>query len=127
MISDLFDDDWLKSRLTNGDWSPAVNVIDNEDSYEVELAVPGLKKDDFSASIENGVLTITAKSEKESEEKKKNYTRKEFSSRSFTRSFTLPDNVKEEDVEAKYTDGVLKVKLAKTEKVAPSKKQVAIQ
>ena len=125
-LSDFFDDDWMKIRSNNGDRSPAVNVVDNKDNYEIEVAAPGLKKDDFSVVIENGVLTIKGKTEKEEEEKKKNYTRREFSSMSFTRSFTLPENVEHEGIEAKCQEGVLKLTLKKTEKALPTKKEVAI-
>lgn len=125
-LSDFFDDDWMKTRFTNGDRLPAVNVVDNKDNYEIEVAAPGLKKEDFTVSIENGVLTISGKTEKEEEEKKKNYTRKEFSSMSFTKSFTLPENVEQEGVEAKCKEGVLKLTLKKTEKALPAKKEVAI-
>ena len=125
-LSDFFDDDWMKIRSNNGDRSPAVNVVDNKDNYEIEVAAPGLKKDDFFVVIENGVLTITGKTEKEEEEKKKNYTRREFSSMSFTRSFTLPENVEHEGIEAKCQEGVLKLTLKKTEKALPTKKEVAI-
>ena len=126
-LSDFFDDDWLKTRLGANEWSPAVNVVDNEDNYEVEVAAPGLKKEDFSITMENGVLTITGKTEKEMEEKEKNYTRKEFSFRSFAKSFTLPENVKEDGVAASYEDGVLKLTLTKSEKELPPRRQVVIQ
>ena len=125
-LTDFFDDDWLKSRFTNGDWIPAVNVIDNESNYEVEMAAPGFKKEDFNVTVENGVLSVSAKTEKEEEEKNKNYTRKEFSSKSFMKSFTLPENT-EDDVTAKYEDGVLRLVLAKSEVTKPPKKEVVIE
>lgn len=126
-LSDFFDDDWLKARMTKNDWTPAVNVIDNEKNYEIEVAAPGLKKDDFNVVVENGVLTISGETKEEEEEKKKNYTRKEFSARSFSHSFTLPDNVMDEDVAAKYEDGILRLMLKKTDKKLPPKKRVMIE
>ena len=125
-LSDFFDNDWLKTKFANGDWSPAVNIADNEGNYEIEVAAPGIKKDDFKVTVEKGLLTISGQTENEKEEKKKNYTRKEFSSKSFTRSFTLPANVTEEDVNAKYDNGVLKLTLKKTLKEAPKKKEISI-
>lgn len=125
-LSDLFDDNWLKTKFANGDWSPAINVVDNEGNYEIEVAAPGIKKDDFKVSVEKGLLTISGKTESEQEEKKKNYTRKEFSSRSFSRSFTLPENVNDEDVNAKYDNGILKLTLTKKVKEAPKKKEISI-
>lgn len=124
-LSDFFDNDWFPSGMENG-WSPAINVVDNEKQYEIEIAAPGMKKNDFNVSVENGVLTVSGKTEKEEEEKKKNYTRKEFSSRSFMKSFTLPDNVDEEGLSAKYDDGILRVLLDKQEKELPPKKEVLI-
>ena len=114
VLSDFFDDDWMKTRFTNDAWMPAINVVDNDGNYEIEVAAPGFRKDDFTVSIENGVLTIMGNTEKEEEEMKKNYTRKEFSSRSFSKSFTLPKNVEPDTVSAKYEEGVLRLTLNKT-------------
>ena len=125
-LSDLFDDRWLKTRFANGDWSPAVNVIDNANNYEIEVAAPGIKKEDFKVHIEKGLLTISGQTDNEKEEKNKNYTRKEFSSKSFTRSFTLPENINEEAVNAKYDNGVLKLTLTKKIKVDPKKKEISV-
>lgn len=125
-LTDFFDDDWFKNHLVNGGWIPAVNVVDNDNNYEIEVAVPGFKKEDFNVSIENGVLNISGKTEKEEEEKKKNYTRKEFSSSSFSKHFTLPDNI-EEKVVAKYNDGVLKLTLNKLKGDASQKKAVVVE
>jgi HSP20 family protein len=126
-LSDFFDDDWVKFKFMNEYWMPAVNIVDNDDSYEIELAAPGMKKDDFNVVVNNGVLTIKGKTQKEEEEKDKNYTRREFSMRSFTKSFTLPENVETEEVAAKYDDGVLRLVLHKAEKALPPKKEVTIE
>ena len=124
-FTDFFDDDWLQARFAR-DWTPAINVVENEDNYEIEVAAPGMKKKDFNVSIENGVLTVHGMTEKEEEEKNRNFTRREFSTRSFTKSFTLPENVDEEAMKAKYDDGILHLTIAKTEKVLPPKKEVHI-
>ncbi|MCB0430934.1 MAG: Hsp20/alpha crystallin family protein [Flavobacteriales bacterium] len=126
-LTDFFDDEWIRNRFANTDLSPAVNVVDNEGNYEIEVAAPGFKKDDIQVTVENGVLTITGKVENESEEKKKNYTRKEFSSQSFTKRFTLPENVEQDKLSAKYEDGVLRLVVNKREKELPSKKNVEVQ
>lgn len=127
MFSDFFANDWMKSRLLNNDWWPAVNVADNEDEYIIELAAPGFKKKDFNVSIEQGVLTILAKTEKEEEEKKKNYTRKEFSSKSFSQSLNIPGNVKEDAISADYADGVLTLKMAKLKGDTSQKKSIEVR
>jgi HSP20 family protein len=124
-LSDFFGEDWF--NFQTNDLLPAINVSESDDNYEVELAVPGFKKEDFNAVVENGILTVTAKSEREEEEKNKNYTRKEFSSKSFSRSFTLPDNIDENNIEAHYNEGVLKLILNKSEQVLPSKRSLDIK
>ena len=126
-LTDFFEDDWMKPRLFKGDWLPAVNVLDNEKDYEIEVAAPGFKKEDFKVEIDNNVLYISAKMEKEEKEENKNYTRKEFSSKAFTKSFTLPENVMEGKIEAKYTDGVLKIMLKKMKLELPPKKAITIK
>ncbi len=125
-LTDFFDDGWYFKPISSHNWIPSVNVIDNEDNYEIELAAPGMKKGDFTVEEENGILTVKGKNEREDEQEEKNYTRKEFNSVSFSRSFTLPDNVSKDDIKAKYADGVLKLTLTKLEKEIPSKKNVAI-
>lgn len=125
-MSDFFGDDWFKSRFSQKHWTPAVNVVENEKDFEIEIAAPGLKKDDFTVSVAHGVLSISGKTEKEEEEKGKNYTRKEFSSRSFTKSFTLPEHIDAEGIAAKYDEGVLRLTLLKLKKELPAKKEVSI-
>ena len=125
-FNDFFDDAYLRSKFTNENWLPAVNVSDNEDGYEIEVAAPGMKKEDFKISVENGLLTISAESKTEEEEKGKNYTRKEFHSSSFLRSFTLPGNVSEDQIQATYEDGVLRLKLGKMEIESPRQKMIDI-
>lgn len=126
-ISDFFDGDWREFKLNGDKLFPAVNVIENDGDFEIEVAAPGFKKEDFKVEVENGVLTITGKTEKEEKEKKKNYTRKEFSSKSFQKSFTLPENVEKDEVAAKYKDGLLRLTLKKTEKSTAPKKEVVVE
>ena len=106
----FFGADWMRKDLV-----PAVNIKDNPDSYEIELAAPGLRKKDFNISISNGILRISSEKEDSKEEKGENYTRKEFSYSTFSRSFALPGSVDEDHVNASYKDGVLTIKLMKVE------------
>ena len=92
---------------------PAVNVHETEKSYEVELAAPGLSKKDFKITAEEGILTVSSEKKEEKEQKEKDYTRKEFEYSSFSRSFTLPQNINEEDIKATYEEGILKLTIAK--------------
>lgn len=100
---------------------PAVNVKENENNYELEVAAPGMKKGDFKLNYDNGRLTIS--SVKKDEKKEKNgskVTRQEFRYQSFQRSFSIPDNVVDADkISAKYHDGILHVTLPKREEVKP--------
>lgn len=106
---------------TNGDlWGnvlsvPAVNIVEAKDAFNISLAVPGMKKDDFNIDLEGNMLTISSETKEEKEEKDERYTRKEYNYSSFSRTFTLPEGVIKDKIDAKYEDGVLKLMLPKTE------------
>ena len=107
---------------------PPVNITENKDQYMVSLAVPGMKKDDFKIDVEGNMLTISSEKEESKEEKDKKFTRKEYSYSSFSRSFTLPEEVNKEKIEAKYEEGVLKLMLPRKEEAKkPSAKQIAVK
>ena len=106
------------NRLFNGDFDqdlfPALNVKEKENEFEIELAAPGLSKQDFKISIEDGILIISAEKENKVEEEKEGFVRKEFSYNSFSRQIALPEEVDmEKEVEAKYKEGILKMNLKK--------------
>ena len=134
----LMTDNWLtdffdNNRFFDADWMkrfqeiPAVNVREKNNEFLIELAAPGLKKKDFEITVENGILTIMAERKEEKEQKDENFTRKEFSYENFTRSFTLPENVNPEKVDAHYEDGILMLTVAKKEVVAEKKpKAIAV-
>ena len=98
---------------------PAVNVIESEDAFKIELAAPGLKKEDFKVNIHENTLTISTEKKEESTETVENYTRKEFNFSTFKRSFTLPKTVDSEKIVATYNDGVLALQLPKKEEAKP--------
>lgn len=112
-INEFFNDRVSLNGMFDGESYPAVNIVENEKNYEIELAAPGMKKDDFKIEIENGVLTISAERKEEKKDEQKNYTRQEYYYSSFSRSFTLPENTKEEGLAAKYEDGMLRLTVAK--------------
>ncbi|HNR19300.1 MAG TPA: Hsp20/alpha crystallin family protein [Bacteroidia bacterium] len=127
MMSDFFGaDDLTFDRLWNKDMVPAVNIAENEKQFEIEFASPGFKKDDFKISVDNGMITVSAERKEEKEEKKKTYTRQEYSYNSFSRTFTLPDNAKEDDIKASYENGVLKLDIAKKALTVSKAKEIAI-
>jgi HSP20 family protein len=129
LLSNFFDDDrFFQSPWLRGQAVPAVNIKETEKNYEVELAVPGYDKKDFNITLDNGILTISAEKKEETEKKEDNYTRREFGYTSFSRSFNLPENVSEEDVQARYENGVLKLVVAKKDQTsAKPKKAIAIR
>lgn len=94
---------------------PAVNISENKERFDVSLAAPGMKKGDFNIDVEGNTLTISAETKEEKEEKDERYTRKEYSYSSFSRSFTLPEGVNKDKIDASYDNGVLKLSLPKTE------------
>ncbi len=110
---DLFADS--RSNLT----VPAVNVKEDGESFNIELAAPGVKKEDFKINVDEKLLTISSEVKKEETEEKDNYTRKEFNYSSFTRSFTLPKTVDIEKIEASHENGVLHITLPKKEEAKP--------
>lgn len=126
-VNEFFDNDgFIFDKLWNGETIPSVNISENEKGYEIELAAPGMKKNDFKVKVENGILTISAESKEEKEEKKKNYTRQEYRYDAFSRSFTLPENAKEDDFQAKYEDGMLRLHVGKKEIVTSKAKEIPV-
>ena len=134
LIDDFFTRDWLDSSLADwrvtGTTLQAVNVMETNDEFRIEVAAPGMKRSDFKVELDNNVLTISSEREDHSEQKDEhgNYTRKEFSYQSFQRSFALPENkVLGEKITARYLDGILHVSVPKSEdaKVKPAK-QIAV-
>jgi HSP20 family protein len=113
--------DWNNWNYSSTDTTlPAVNVKEDNDSYMIEVAAPGMSKEDFKVDYENGRLTISSERKNESKEKDGNYTRREFSYQSFQRSFTVPENiVNGEKIAATYKEGILHISLPKREEVKP--------
>ena len=113
--------DWNNWNYSSTDTTlPAVNVKEDKDSYTIEVAAPGMAKEDFKVDYENGRLTISSERKNESKEKDGNYTRREFSYQSFQRSFTVPESiVNGEKIAASYKEGILHISLPKREEVKP--------
>lgn len=94
---------------------PAVNIKESKDEFKLSFAVPGMRKDDFHIGVEGNMLTISSEKEESKEERETKYTRKEYNYSSFTRSFSLPEDVNKDNIHAEYTDGVLHLTLPKKE------------
>ncbi|MBY0436452.1 MAG: Hsp20/alpha crystallin family protein [Cyclobacteriaceae bacterium] len=124
--------DWLNPALLTSDFMdfdseapfqalrlginvPSANVAETPKEYMIDLAAPGLERKDFKVEINNHTLTVSSEKKEEQKEEKNGYSRKEFSYSSFSRSFSLPENVKEGSIDAKYQDGILKITIPKKE------------
>ena len=126
LLEDIFDDKLTESGFNTAKSLPAVNIEEQEDKYVLELAAPGKSKKDFNIELDNDLLTISSeiKEEHKSEDKNRNFTRREFSYESFRRSFTLPDSVDTTKVKANYKNGVLLVDLPKREEAKKQPKRL---
>lgn len=130
-LRSMMEDFWNTERFFDkpffgAETLPAVNIRETKNAYKLDVSAPGFKKDEFKISTEAGVLTISAETSAEKNEEKENYTRKEFSNSSFTRTFTLPENVLEDNIVANYQDGLLKIELKKSGKKLATKKEVKV-
>ena len=118
------DDDDFFSDWTREEKLPLVNVEETDNAFQLSLAAPGLKKNDFNIEVDKGMLVISSEKSDQREESEDNYTRREFSYSSFRRSFWLPENVYTDGIKARYEEGLLKVTIPKMEvtpKEAPKK------
>ena len=126
IFKDFFNDEFLK-KFKELDSYPKININEEDDMYTMEVASPGFDKEDFSLSLENGYLIISGVSKHEQEnEEDENYSKKEFSYKSFKESFKLPEDVKEEKINANYKNGVLKIKMQKDEELKNNNKKIEI-
>ncbi|MBX7141355.1 MAG: Hsp20/alpha crystallin family protein [Chitinophagales bacterium] len=102
---------------------PAVNVVEGKENFRIDFSVPGFSKGDFNIKLDGNILTVSGEKKAEVKKEEENYTMREFTHNSFSRSFTLPETVNPEQIGAEYTDGILKLTLPKREEV----KQKAIE
>jgi len=126
-MEDFFEDRlWNRRFFNDRFWNrkatePALNIKETDGFFDIELSAPGFAKEDFKITVEDGYMNIAAEKSATEEEKEEDYTRKEFMYKSFERGLALPENVKEEEIKAKYTNGILSFKLKKVE--LPEKKK----
>lgn len=114
-VNELFDNFFTNAWNTEerANFVPATNIVENEKDFRVELSAPGFNKTDIKVEVENDTLVISGEHKEETKEENANYTRKEFNYGSFKRSFSLPENVNTDNVEAKYENGILTITLPK--------------
>jgi HSP20 family protein len=105
-------------------WTPAVDVAEHDDAYQVKVEIPGVSKDDVKITMQDNILTIRGEKKQEKESKRSNSHRVERSYGSFQRSFTLPTSVKHDKIEASYRDGILTIAVPKAEEAKPKQIEV---
>ena len=126
-LNNLVEDVWAKDFF---DWSdknftalgstlPSANIVDKPKELSIELAAPGLVKDDFNIEFNNNILTVSCEKQEEKEEKEGTYSRREFSYQSFYRSFKMPENIDEKKIDANYSNGILHVTIGKKKVESP--------
>jgi len=125
IFESIFNDTFLSDRMVAR--VPAVNISETDGHYHIELAAPGLKKEDFKVDLDRDILTISAEKQTEQTENDKKYNKREYSYSSFVRSFTLPDSVDDANIDAEYTDGVLRINVAKKEEVRTASRKIEIK
>lgn len=107
---------------------PATNIRESEKDFTIELAAPGMTKDDFNIDIDEGMLTISSQKEEDTTKEEENFTRREYNYSSFSRSFRLPESVNADEIKARYEEGVLKINVPKREDVnTGNRKRVNIE
>ena len=122
IIEDYFNHDWNLRSVSAS--MPAVNIKELETQFEIDLAVPGKKKNDFEIEVEDGLLSISSTTEEATTNEQEKFTRREFSYASFKRTFTIPDSVDPTNIEAQYSEGVLQLRLPKRKEALPQPKKL---
>ncbi len=125
VFESIFNDSFLSDRMISR--VPAVNVSETPDHYQIEMAAPGLNKDDFKIKLDRNMLSVSAEQSHQNDKTEKNYSKREFSYSSFVRSFALPDSADDANIEAKYNDGILSISVAKKEEAKQIVRQIEIK
>lgn len=127
MMATIFDDPFFKPTHTKSIRStPLVNISESKESYNVNIAAPGINKEDFSIDLKENVLVISAKAKASEEAKSEKFTRREFNYTEFKRSFNLPEDANKEKISANHVNGVLEVKIPKAEPKKEVSKNIQI-
>lgn len=125
IFESIFNDSFFSDRMMSR--VPAVNVSETADQYVIEMAAPGLSKDEFKINLERNLLTVSAEQQTRSEESNKRYNKREFNFTSFVRSFALPESADDAQIEAEYRDGILHIAVAKKEEAKVTSRQIEIK
>ncbi|WP_316800376.1 Hsp20/alpha crystallin family protein [Pedobacter frigidisoli] len=124
VFDSLFSDAITKNKMV--DKSPNVNIHENQNAYVIELAAPGLKKEDFQINLKKETLSVWAEVKKDETQATKDFTRKEFDYSSFARSFNLPEQADGDKITAEYKDGILSINISKKDDAALQQKEIVV-
>ena len=125
-FNDMFNFNWMPRMSVT---APAINVKENKDEYDIELAAPGTTKDDFNVNLDNDgnlVIKMEHKDDKKDENKKEHYLRREFSYSNYEQALTLPEDVEKDKIEAKVNNGVLHITLPRTHEAEKETKRIEV-
>ena len=127
VFNDLFDGSFDRSGSPGkSTWYPAVDVLESKDSYLVRAELPGMKKEDIKVEVKDGTLTISGESKSEKPAEGVEYRHVERVSTKFWRSFSLPEIVKQDGIEAAYKDGILEIRVPKAEEAKPRQIEISV-
>jgi HSP20 family protein len=127
-FSDMLENDFPAFRpFVNGNGLPAVNISENEKNFHLELSIPGFSKEEIELAIDQDTLNVSGEKKTSAEQDEKRYSRKEFSFQNFKRSFTLPENVDQEKIAARFEHGILLIELPKKESEVKSARKIELQ
>lgn len=115
-----------EENITVAEWAPVVDIIEDETEYLVKVELPEVQKDDVKVTVESGTLTISGERKSEKEQKGRKFHRVERYYGRFERSFAIPDDAEPDNVKAEFKDGVLRIRLAKSEKARPKQVEVKV-
>jgi HSP20 family protein len=124
-VYSLLNDSFLNEKLATR--TPAVNIAESDNQFEIELAVPGLSKEDLKINLDKNVLSVSADKKTETVDENKKFTKREYSFNSFSRSFTLPESADHSKIDADYSAGILKLTIAKKEEAKFQSREIAVK
>ena len=125
VFESFLNDSFISDRMTTK--VPAVNIAETENDFHIELAAPGLNKEDFKINLDKYVLSVSAEKKVENTQDDKRYSKREYSYSSFVRSFTLPETANQERIDAEYVDGILKITVAKKEEAKSLSREISVK
>ncbi|MES2427127.1 MAG: Hsp20/alpha crystallin family protein [Bacteroidota bacterium] len=124
-VYSLLNDSYLSEKIATR--TPAVNIAETDNQFEIDLAVPGLSKEDIKINLDKNVLSVSADKKTETVDENKKFTKREYSFNSFSRSFNLPESADQSKIEADYTAGILKLTIAKKEEAKFQSREIAVK